>query len=142
MAEVNLRVAAKAVIMNDKHQILILREAGYDEGTQTHLYGLVGGRINADESFFDGLRREVREETGLTEIDVVKPLFVGEWYPTIKGVKNHIVVMFMLCEAHDDNVKLSEEHDNFVWLSRADCAKYRFMEPDNEVIDLAFKEKK
>ena len=139
MKKINLRVAAKAVIMNDKNQILILREDSHDESTQAGLYGLPGGRINTDESFFDGLKREVLEETGL-KVEAIKPVFVGEWWPTIKGVKTHIVAVFILCRTKSTTVKLSEEHDDFVWLDAADFAKYKFMPPDDEVALSVFKD--
>ena len=55
--EINLRVAAKAVIVKDG-KVLILREAStYTEGTNIGKWGSPGGRIEASESFFDGLRR-------------------------------------------------------------------------------------
>ncbi|MCL2451697.1 NUDIX hydrolase [Candidatus Saccharibacteria bacterium] len=138
MKNVNLRVAAKAVIMNDRNQILILRESEtHVGGSQAGKYGLVGGRIGSDEPFFDGLRREVREETGL-EIEIEKPIFVGEWWPEIHGARNHIVATFMLCRAKSTAVKLSEEHDDFQWINRDEMSEFTFMPPDDEVILRAF----
>ena len=134
---VNLSVAAKAVIVNSKNQILILREQPHDEGTKAGKWGLPGGRINTDEPFFDGLRREVNEETGL-KIEPIEPVFIGEWWPNIKGVKNHIVAMFMLCKPTTNNVRLSEEHDQFAWIDRNDISKYDFMPPDDEVVRITF----
>lgn len=139
MAEVNLRVAAKAAIVHNG-KVLILREAHtYDEGSQLGKYGLPGGRINPDESFFDALAREVAEETGL-KVKPIKPLYVGEWWPDIKGVSNHIVAIFVLCEAQSDKVRLSEEHDHFEWIDISDCNKYSFMQPDDKVVITALQE--
>lgn len=135
---VNLRVAAKAVIVDDRSRVLILREAGtYEEGTNIGKWGLPGGRIENDEPFFDGLRREIREETGL-EIEPIRPIYIGEWWPVIKGVKNHIVAMFILCKPVTKIVKLSEEHDNYTWLEPNNSNKFSLMAPDDAVIEKAF----
>ncbi|QQR52963.1 NUDIX hydrolase [bacterium] len=76
----NQRIAAKALITNG-HQILLLREAATDiEATQIGNYQVPGGRIEPGESFFDGLKREVKEETGLN-VTVGQPAFVCEWFP-------------------------------------------------------------
>ena len=77
MSEVNLRVAAKAVIVHEG-KVLIVREASsYQEGSKLGQYGLVGGRIDPEESFYDALDREVAEEVGL-QIKPIRPLHVGE----------------------------------------------------------------
>lgn len=134
MSDVNLRVAAKAAIVH-KGKVLILREAGtYDEGTNIGKYGLPGGRINPEESFYDALDREVEEETGL-KVKPIKPIHVGEWWPEIKGNKNHIVAVFVLCESDTDEVVLSEEHDSYEWLDAKTLPKYSVVEPDRTVAE-------
>ena len=66
------RIATKALIINEKSEILILREASsYEEGVRGGRYQLPGGRLNPGEAFLDGLKREVNEETGL-KIDIGK----------------------------------------------------------------------
>ncbi len=133
MSEVNLRVAAKAVIVHEG-KVLIVREASsYQEGSKLGQYGLVGGRIDPEESFYDALDREVAEEVGL-QIKPIRPLHVGEWWPEIKGVKNHIVAIFMECSMVDGNIKLSEEHDDYQWVDLENIKKLLVMEPDKSVV--------
>jgi 8-oxo-dGTP diphosphatase len=138
-----LRVAAKAVIIDEQGRALILREANtYEEGTNIGKWGVPGGRIEPDEPFYDGLMREVREETGL-EIKVVEPIYVGEWWPEIKGVKNHIVAMFMLCETTSRlEVRLSKDHDRFAWIASDELSDYFIVEPEPEVLEKAFEDLK
>ena len=133
--EINLRVAGKAVIVKDG-KVLILREALYDGGTNAGKYVLPGGKLNNNELFFDALRREVREETGL-EIEIGQPVYIGEWWPVIRDVKNHIVAVFVRCQALSTNVVLSEEHDAFAWIALDDVAKYTFAPPEDEVARIA-----
>lgn len=130
--EVNLRVAAKAVIVKDG-KVLIVREAStYQEGSKVGQYGLVGGRIDPEESFYDALAREVSEETGLY-FKPIKPVHVGEWWPEIKGIKNHIVAIFMECSFTEGSIKLSDEHDDYVWVDLGNIKDYQVMEPDRVV---------
>jgi ADP-ribose pyrophosphatase YjhB (NUDIX family) len=74
----NLRIAFKAVIVGNDGKVLILREADtYEEGANVGRWGVPGGRLEPEEPWQDGLRREVSEETGL-KIEIVKPLYIGE----------------------------------------------------------------
>jgi 8-oxo-dGTP diphosphatase len=128
------RVAAKAAIVNSEGKVLILREAStYDEGTNIGRYGLPGGRVTPGEHFFDGLKREILEETGL-EVKIGKPVYVDEWFPIIKGTPNHIVGMFFECKPLSDNVKLSEEHDDYRWISAAEIDDYEMIATESAAI--------
>ncbi len=131
---INQRIAMKALIADHTGNILILREAGtYEEGTNLGKYQLPGGRINPGEPFLDGLQREVLEETGLT-VEVDQPIYVGEWFPVIKGVPNHIVAVFLACRAMSTDVRLSEEHDDFKWVRPAEAFGYNLIDPEDKVI--------
>ena len=131
--EITQRIALKAVIAKNG-KLLVLREAStYEDGSNTGWYHFPGGRLNPGEPFMDGLRREVIEETGL-QIKVGEPLFVGEWFPVIKGVPNQIVAMFIVCQAEDSKIVLSEEHDMYRWIDETEMAEISMMPPDDEVI--------
>ncbi len=130
------RIAAKAIILNEKNEILILREArSYTEGTNHGKYQLPGGRIDVGESYIDGLRREVREETGL-EVDIERPIFVSEWFPTIKGVPHQIIGIFFVCRAKNDAVILSSEHDHYVWNEAQQLNNYDMLQADRNALGL------
>ena len=130
-----LRVAAKATILNDKGQVLIIREASTGlDNTKVGQWGLVGGRLEPGESFLTGLQREVLEETGL-KVQVDRPVYVGEWNPVIREVPHQIIAIFMLCHAKSTAVRLSEEHNEYLWIDMAARQDYQLMEPDNLVLD-------
>jgi 8-oxo-dGTP diphosphatase len=131
-----LQVAAKAAIVNDKNQVLIVRESIKDKNnTKVGFYGLVGGRLSTGESFMGGLAREVMEETGLV-VEAIKPLYVGEWNPVIQGIPHQIVAIFMLCKTNKTSVKISIEHDDYIWIKPAERSKYPMMEPDCYAVDM------
>lgn len=135
MTDIVLRVAAKAVIINEHGKVLLLREAStYEEGTHLGRYQIPGGRLNPGESYEDGLRREAKEETGLA-VEPLYPIFVGEWRPTIKGVPTQIIAIFTVCKARSSDIKLSEEHDAFEWVNPADYT-VDVVDPEPEVLKL------
>lgn len=134
MAEMVQRIAMKGIIVKDG-KVLILREAAtYGDGTQVGRYHVPGGRIEIGEKFEDALRREIMEETGL-EVDIIMPIYVGEWRPVIKGVPNQIVATFFVCKPKiTKDVVLSTEHDDYQWIDPAKMADYDLMDPEDEVI--------
>lgn len=139
---INQRIACKAII-GLENKVLVVREGStYQEGTQIERWGCPGGRINPGEPFLDGLRREVVEETGLTLLSQ-EPFYVGEWFPEIKGQKNHIVAIFFACTPTDGtvetDVKLSEEHDAYRWVTEAEARTLDIVSPYDEVIATYFK---
>lgn len=128
------RIAAKAVIANANNEVLLLREANsYAEGTNIGKYLLPGGRIEIGEKFFDGLKREIAEETGL-EVIVGEPLFVSEWFPVIKAVPHQIVAIFFACKASTTTVTLSQEHDHYLWIHPNDIQNYELTSSDRQAI--------
>lgn len=138
MPELVLKVAAKALIVNSTGKVLILREANtYKEGTNVGRWGLPGGRLNIGESYEEGLKRECIEETGL-EVVMGDPVHVGEWRPVIKSVPHQIIAIFSAVSSHSDEILLSEEHDQFAWVSAGSRATYPIMEPDASVVNKYF----
>lgn len=134
MNEITLKVAAKAVIINKRAKILLLREANtYEEGTNIGRYQIPGGRLDPGESYNEGLKREAKEETGL-DVEPLYPLYVGEWKPTIKDKPHHIVAIFTVCKATSEKITLSEEHDKYFWIGPDELSDYDITEPDDEVL--------
>jgi 8-oxo-dGTP diphosphatase len=138
-----LKVAAKAVIVNAAGQVLLLRESPIDTNSQPGLWGTSGGKLEPGESFFEALHREIMEETGLAA-EAIKPLYVSEWRPVVRGVQLHIVATFILCRTATANgdVRLSPEHDDYMWINPADYQKYPLMQPDNIVMERLIEELK
>lgn len=63
-------------------------------------------------------RRELKEETGLTDIEI-KPLYKEQMYYEFKRANTELVkkiVVYFLAEAKHLDIKISFEHRGFVWL--------------------------
>lgn len=110
------QVAVKAVIRNRDKKYLIVREG--------ERWQAVGGRLEKGEKLEDGLRREAQEETGITKLQVGKVIHVDEWFAKPEGELKHIVALFFLCKVTSDKVILSEEHQEYTWVTVDDLENY------------------
>jgi 8-oxo-dGTP diphosphatase len=110
------QVAVKAVIQNQDGKFLIMREG--------ERWQAVGGRLEKGEKLEDGLRRETEEETGITGLTVGKVIHVDEWFAKPEGELKHIVAVFFLCQTTGDKVVLSDEHQEYAWVSANDLERY------------------
>ena len=110
------QVAVKAVIRNSAGKYLIVREKGR--------WQAVGGRLDKGERLDDGLRRETEEETGITDLEIGKVVHVDEWFAKPEGELKHIVALFFLCKTGSNEVRLSDEHDAFAWITADELDSY------------------
>jgi bis(5'-nucleosidyl)-tetraphosphatase len=104
-----MQIVQQAIILNRQGQILILRRP---EG----VWQFAGGRLEEGERWDDGLRREVREETGITDLEIVSVLMVDnfEWQ------SQQLYSAYFLCHTATTSVQLSHEHVEYRWLNRDD----------------------
>jgi len=123
-------VSQGAVIENGKGEILILKLR--DDG-----WVLPGGHLHEGEDWFEGLSREIEEETGITGLHLEKVLGVS-MLGSAYGVCFHCSL------TKSPEVILSDEHKDFAWISSIDgLANYNFYLPvlKNFVIKV-FKERR
>lgn len=126
MTDVPLRatVSQRAVLFGPDGEILVVRRAS-DGGWE-----LPGGRLDADETAVEGVRREVREETGL-EATVRRPTHTAAWRND-RG--NGRFAVYYYCLAERRTVSLSPEHTDYEWLSPSDAAA-RLSDTQGEAVD-------
>lgn len=121
-----LFIATKAFITH-KGNVLIVRESTkYKDGANVGKYDVVGGRVNPGQPFFNSLEREISEETGL-KVKIGKPFFANEWWPKVRGEQWQIVGMFFECQAKKNKIKLSKDHDDFLWINPNQYKKYNLI---------------
>ena len=120
---IKIYTAMKAVV-SFQGRVLILREANTNPvGTNANRYDVTGGRVEPGERFDDALRREIYEETGLTAT-IGQPFYVGEWRLVVKGEQWQIIATYFQCQAKDNRVRLSRDHDDFQWINPQDYRQY------------------
>lgn len=96
--EVFERIAARAVVL-DGEEILLMYTARYDD------YSFPGGGVDPNESIETGMIRELEEETGAREIDVISEFGI---YEEIKPIWKkeydfiHMISHFYICDTHKE----------------------------------------
>ena len=108
---------AKIVIVDVKNRVLMLTRSSYHKKYAGEL-DLPGGHLKESESVLKGLKREVREETGL---NIKNPTF----YKTIKN-KHYYYVKY-----DSQPIKLSKEHTDYKFYSK------KSLNPDNKFEKIA-----
>lgn len=87
-------------------------------------WDFVKGNIEKGETFKETVVREAREETGITDISFVDGFEDKvEYYYQRDGEVIHKEVVFFLASTRTDNVKLSHEHQDFIWLGFDEALK-------------------
>lgn len=111
-------IAVKACIIRNK--ALLMLERRTNDAHKPGQWDVPGGRLAPAENPFDGLKREVKEETG-HDITIHFPLAVHHFTRDDGQV---ITMIFFACTLSDpsQDIQLSEEHTNYEWrdLDRVD----------------------
>jgi 8-oxo-dGTP diphosphatase len=117
-------VGLKAFIVNPEGKVLMLQESpNYADGTNAGKWECPGGRLDPGEHFYDGIVREVKEETGL-DITLGRPFMVGEWFPNVRGEQWQVVATFFVCHTESSEVTLSQDHGEYIWIDPKDHVTY------------------
>lgn len=126
MDNIKIFVATKAfVVYNGK--ILILRESvKYQDAGNIGRYDVPGGRVEPGQHWDESLKREIKEETGL-EVEIGRPFYVGEWRPVVRGEQWQIIGTFFECTAKSDQVTLSDDHDQYLWIDPKDYQEHNLI---------------
>lgn len=105
------------------------------------------GHVESAETDEETLRREVREETGIRQLEIL-PGFseTTEFYYEAKGdemkrrlkerkgTKIEKKVIYYLAKTKEEKIKISHEHVGFVWLNYAESLRKITYENSKEVL--------
>lgn len=97
-------------IHNEKHQLLVFEEKGFEDlGLQ-----VPGGTVEKDEELIIALQREVKEETSITNVLNIKLLGEYSYYSEklMNNVKRYYYQMEAKCPDHFTHIVQSNDEDN------------------------------
>lgn len=114
-----LQVGVKILLKNKDGKYLVLLRSAKKYPEMGAKWGIPGGRINPGSSLIENLKREVMEETGLEIVGEPKLITAQD---ILKIAGRHIVRLTYVGLA-DGDVKLSDEHIEYQWLSLEEIAK-------------------
>lgn len=104
-------------------------------------WGFAKGIIEPEESIEETARREIREETGLGNLEII-PGFrhVQRWFFRAEGALVSKEAVFLLAKAAEEQskyVKISFEHEDFAWLGYEEALKYIKIKNNKEMLQKA-----
>jgi 8-oxo-dGTP diphosphatase len=126
------KVVCAGVVINDG-KVLIIQRAS-DDDYMPGLWEIPSGKREPEEKTIDGVKREVEEETGI-KVEVGDPIGIFE-YKVEKPdeIRSVTQICFLVKPVREVDVKLSNEHQNFVWISQSEIDKYNITDETKEII--------
>ena len=113
---------------SDKNEFLLLN---YPQGH----WDFVKGKIEQNETSHEASIRETREETGITNIEFIDGFEESVEYDfRFKKENIHKKVIFFLAKTNEKNIKLSHEHNDYLWLEYNDTLKKTTFENAKNVL--------
>lgn len=109
-----MNLTLKAVVLNDKGEVLVLKRVK-KEKIHGGKFDLPGGHLEKGETAEEGVKREVKEETGLN-VEVGDVFMINE-YPKKDELFDKIKALRFIAFSEDEKIVLNkEEHDEHFWL--------------------------
>ncbi len=126
MKEELFHLGVKALIIND-NRILILKTNPEElKGDKTVHWDLPGGRVKKGDDIETTLRKEVKEELGIEDIEIVGHFdsFISNLkIPTDNGYVGLALIVYICKIKNDSKIKLSFEHTEYKWASIDEAKK-------------------
>ena len=118
---------------SDKNEFLLLN---YPQGH----WDFVKGKVEQGETPHETALRETKEETGITNIEFIDGFEESVEYDfRFKKEDIHKKVIFFLAKTNEKNIKLSHEHNDYLWLEYNDVLKKTTFENAKNVLTKANK---
>ena len=128
------RSAGAIVFKRDKEPIYLLLHY------EAKHWDFPKGNIEKGETDIETVKREIKEETGITDIEFIKGFKEKiQYYYKFEGVLINKSVVFYLAKTLAKEVKLSFEHIDFVWLPYDEAMDRLTFKNAKEILEKAHK---
>ena len=108
--EKRYHLSVNVILENEEGHILLLKRS-HDSLINPGRWDLPGGKVDACENFQDAIHREVKEEIGL---DVRLTHLIGS--SDYRVIGTNVVFLIMHGEIGPEDIRLSREHDEYLWI--------------------------
>jgi len=141
-----------AVVFRREGKKILYLALRHPRDSKEEYWNFPKGHVEKDETWEDTLRREVKEETGIKNLEVIPDFYVWNRYfyrakngerkkrkKTNTGINVFKVVTYYLAETKTKKIKLSEEHINGRWMVYAEAMKFLTYKQSKKVLKKANK---
>jgi len=129
------KIVLAGVIFNKQGKVLTLQRS-VNEDVFPGMWELPSGKREFFESSHDSLAREIKEESGL-DVKIIQPFFVFEYrIEKPNEVRDSTQINFIVT-SDSSGVKLSDEHQDFAWISQDEITKYDMSSETKKIIQTA-----
>jgi len=109
-------IVVKGIIKNSNTNRILIVQRSHTDPVGAGTWENIGGNVEDGEDLEEGLRREIREEVGITDIDIKNVAYV-----TLVDGKEPFLIVAYLCETKTEEVQLSVEHKSYLWADETEC---------------------
>ena len=109
----------KAIVLNGDGKMLAIRRSSTDTRRPLQ-WDLPGGHLEDNEEMIAGIKREIKEETGLS-VSNVHAIYAYSEPRSWDGGESNVVFITYIAHASSSEVTLSFEHDKAEWLNIEDA---------------------
>ena len=109
-------IVTKGIIWNSNTNRILIVQRSYTDSVGANTWENIGGNLEEGENLEEGLRREIYEEVGITDITIKKVAYVT----LVNGDVPYLIIAY-LCETKTEAVTLSLEHQAFLWADEVEC---------------------
>jgi len=133
-------VCTGALIINKEGRVLLSRSPKWDGK-----YIISGGHLKYGEGLEEGVKREIKEETGLEIKKTERLSFDDAVFDSKYFQKKHLIFCDFLCyyDGNSNDVKTNEEFEKeYLWISPEESLKLEIQEESKRVIEKYIEHKK
>lgn len=124
-------VVTGAFILNKENKLFLMTMPKWNGQ-----WCIPGGHLEVGETIEDCVRREIREEVGITVTDL-KFINIGESIFSKEFTKRkHLVFINYLCKTTDTKLTLNEEATEYKWFTKEDLEKIKIKDSLKEALKI------
>ena len=105
------------IVLFHSEDFLIIQHSADSNGGEGHWDFPKGHVEEGDDDHLATARREVSEETGITDVEIISNWFTSTKYTYIKkNIPTEKEVHWFPARTNTMNISLSEEHTDYIWI--------------------------